>query len=69
MYKASLVARTVKNLPIVQDTLHSIPGSERCPGEGNDNPLQYPCLENSMDRGAWWATVHGVTKSQRRLSD
>ena len=47
----------------------SIPGSERFPGEGNDNPLQYPCLENSMDRGAWWATVQGVTKGRTRLSD
>ena len=41
-----------------------IPGSGRSPGEGNGNPLQYSCLENSMDRGAWWATVHGVTKIQ-----
>ena len=40
----------------------SIPGSGRCPGEGNGYPLQYPCLENSMDRGAWRATVYGVTK-------
>ena len=39
-----------------------IPGSERSPGEGNGNPLQYSCLENSMDRGAWWAVVHGVVK-------
>ena len=38
------------------------------PGEGNGNPLQYSCLENSMDRGVWWATVHGVTKSQTQLS-
>ena len=44
--------------------LGSIPGSGRSPGEGNGNPLQYSCLENSMDGGAWWATVHGVTKSQ-----
>ena len=43
--------------------LTSIPGSGRS-GEGNGYPLQYSCLENSMDRGAWWATVHGVTKSQ-----
>ena len=41
-----------------------IPGSGRSPGEGNGNPLQYSCLENSKDRGAWWATVHGVTRSQ-----
>ena len=47
----------------------SIPGSVRSPGEGNGNPLQYSCLENSMDGGVWWATVHGVAKSQTRLSD
>ena len=41
-----------------------IPGLGRSPGEGNDNPLQYPCLENSVDRGTWWAIVHGVTKNQ-----
>ena len=46
-----------------------IPGSGRSPGEGNGNPLQYSCLENPMDRGAWWATVHGVAKSRTRLSD
>ena len=46
----------------------SIPGSGRSPGEGNGNPLQYSCLENPMDRGAWQATVHGVTKSQAQLS-
>ena len=46
-----------------------IPGSGRFPGEGNGNPLQYSCLENSVDREAWWATVHGVTKSWTRLSD
>ena len=42
----------------------SIPGLRRSPGEGNDNPLQYSCLGNSMDRGAWWGTVHRVTKSR-----
>ena len=42
----------------------SIPGSEGSLGGGNDNPLQYSCLENPMDRGTWWATAHGVTKSQ-----
>ena len=41
-----------------------IPGSGRSPGEGNSNSLQYSCLENLMDRGAWWATVHRVAKSQ-----
>ena len=43
--------------------LGSIPGSGRSPGEGNGNPLQYPCLEKPMGGGAWWATVHGVAKS------
>ena len=47
----------------------SIPGLGRSHGEGNSNPLQYSCLENSMDRGAWWATVHGIAKSQTRLCD
>ena len=47
----------------------SIPGLGRSPGEGNGNPLQYPCLENSMYRGAWQATVHEVTKSQTQLSN
>ena len=47
----------------------SIPGSGRSPGQGNGNPLQYYCLENPMDRGAWWATVHGVAKSRTWLSD
>ena len=46
----------------------SISGSGRSPGEGNGNPLQYSCLEDPTDRGAWWATVHGVTKSWTRLS-
>ena len=44
--------------------LSAIPGSGRSLGEGNGNPLQYSCLENSMDRGAWWATVHEVSKSR-----
>ena len=47
----------------------SIPGSGRSPGEGNGNPLQYSCLENPMEGGAWQATVHGVAKSRTRLSD
>ena len=49
--------------------LGPIPGSGRFPGEGNGNPLQYSCLENSMDRGAWQATVRGVRKSETHLSD
>ena len=56
----------VKNSPPstgdVRD-MGSIPGSGRSPGEGHGNPLQYSCPENLKDRGAWWATVHGVTKS------
>ena len=47
----------------------SIPGSGRSPGEGNGNSLQYSCLENPMDGGAWWDIVNGVTKSRTRLSD
>ena len=46
----------------------SIPGLGRSPGEGNGNPLQYSCLVKPMDRGAWWATVHGVTKSGTQVS-
>ena len=51
-----------KNLPANTGDADWIPGSRRYPGEGNGNPLQYSCLENSMDRGAWGATVHRVTK-------
>ena len=47
----------------------SIPRSERSPGEGNGNSLQYSCLENPMDGGAWWATVHGIPKSQTQVSE
>ena len=46
-----------------------IPGLGRFPEEGNGNPLQYSCLENIMDRAAWWAAIHGVSKSRERLSD
>ena len=49
--------------------LDLIPGSGKSPGEGNGNPLQYSCLENVMDGGAWWVTVHRVAKSRTRLSD
>ena len=49
--------------------LGSIPGSGTFPGGGHGNPFQYSCLESPMDRGAWWATVHGVAKSRERLSD
>ena len=63
---ASQVALVVNNLPAnagdIRDT-GSIPMSGRSPGEGHGNPLQFSYLENPMDRGAWWATVHGVAKS------
>ena len=57
----------IKNPPANGRDMGSVPGWERSSGEGNGNPLQYPCLENPMDRGAWWTTVHGVTKSWTRL--
>ena len=53
----------VKNLPANRGDAGSIPGSRRYPGEGNGNSLQYSCLEYSMDRRAWWATVHRVGKN------
>ena len=59
----------VKNPSSNAGHTHSILGLGRSPGEGNGNPLQYSCLENSMDRGAWLATAHGDPKSQTRLSD
>ena len=65
---ASRVAQMVKKSTCNAGDPGSIPGSGRSPGEGNGNPLQYSGLENPMDRGAWWATVHGVTKSQTRLN-
>ena len=66
---AYLFSQVVKNLPAKQESLGSIPGLGRSPGGGNCNPLQYSCLENPMDRGAWWTTVHGVAKSQIWLTD
>ena len=59
----------VKNLPANTGDAISISGLGRCPGGGHGNPLQYSCLENLMDRGGWWATVHRVTKSQTQLRD
>ena len=59
----------VKNLLANAGDAGSIPGSGRSPGEGNGNPLQYSCLGNPMDRGAWRATDHGVAKSLAWLSD
>ena len=66
------IGAEVKNLPANAGNVGgvgSIPGSGRTSGEGNGNPLQYSCLENSLDSGAWWATVHGLVKSQTWLSD
>ena len=57
-----------KELACNEGDLGSIPVLGRCPEEGNGYPLQYSCLENSMDRGAWWATVHGRAKSRTRWS-
>ena len=57
----SFFSSVIKNLSEIQGL---IPGSGRSPGEVNGNPLQYSCLENPMDEGAWWATVHMVTESQ-----
>ena len=68
----SQVALVVKNLPASAGGIRDmglIPGSGRSSGEVNGNPLQYSCLENAMDRGAWQATVHGVAKSQTQLSN
>ena len=59
---ASLVAQRLRRLPCNAGDLGSIPGSGRSPGEGNSNPLPYSCLGNPMDKRAWQATVHGVTK-------
>ena len=68
--KPSLVAESVKNLPAKKKKKYacsagdagSIPGSGTSPGERNGNPLQYPCLENLMDRGASWAAIHGFSR-------
>ena len=64
-YKGFLGDSVVKNLPANAGDESSILVGGRSPGEGDGNPLQYSCLENPMDRGTWWATVHGVTKRVR----
>ena len=63
------MAQWVKNLPPMQEPwrMGLIPGLGRSPGEGHGNPLQYSCLENPMDRGAWWAIVPRVAQSQTQL--
>ena len=66
----SLMAQLVKNPPANAGDIRDmslIPGSGRSPGEGNGNLLQYSCLENSMDRGTWWATIHRVSKHWTQL--
>ena len=66
---SSLVVQMVKNLPVMWEACVWSLGWEDPLDDGNGNPLQFSCLENSMDRGAWQATVHGVTKSRTQLSD
>ena len=73
-YEASMVqgspaGSVVKNLPANAGDMGLIPGSGRSPGEGNGNTLNYSCLENPIDRGAWWAPVREVAKSQIQLSN
>ena len=63
------VASAVNNLPANAENMGLIPGSERSSAEGNGNLFQYSCLENSMDKGTWWAAVDRVTKSWTQLSD
>ena len=70
LYGASQIALLLKNMPANAEDLRdtsSIHGSGRSPGGGHSNPLQYSCLENSMDRKAWWAALHRVTESQTQL--
>ena len=62
--ETQVVVQVVKNLPAMQKTRVRFLGREDPLEKGNGYPLQYSCLENPMDRGAWWATVHGVTKSR-----
>ena len=71
-WEASQVVLVVQNLPAKAGDIRDavwIPGSGRCLEGGHDNPLQYSGLENPMNRGAWWATVHGLAKSWTQLSD
>ena len=78
IYQKALVTKRLRGLPKGSEVKVSawnagdpvlIPGLRRSSGEGNDNPLQYSCLENPMDGGMWWATVHGVAKSLTQLSN
>ena len=63
------LALVVNNPPVKAGGVGLISGLGKSPGGGHGNPLQYSCLENPMDRGPWWATVHGVTKNQTQLND
>ena len=63
------MAQWVYNLPAMKEIQVQSLIQEDSPGEGNGNPFHYSCLENPMERGAWWATVHGITKSRTQLSD
>ena len=69
IYMSSLVAQTLKRLPTMRETRAPSAGLGRSPGEGSGNPLQYSCLENQKDEGAWRVTVPGVAKSWTQLSD
>ena len=69
MYKGFPSGSVVKNLPVKAGNMGLIPGLGRSPGGGNGNPLLYSCVGNPMDKGAWQAIVHGVTKNWRQLSD
>ena len=69
MSKGLLGGSVVKNTPVNAGDVVLIPGLRRSPGTGNGNPLQYSCLGNPMDSGAWWATVCRATKSQTQLND
>ena len=64
---ASLVAQSVKNLPAIQETWVQFLGQEDSPGKGKSIPLQYSCLKNPMERGAWQATLHGVARVEHDL--
>ena len=71
-FRASQVALVVKNLPANAGNIRDvgfIPRSGRSPGGGHGNPFQFSCLKNPLDRGAWWATVHGVAKILTQLSN
>ena len=69
LHSGFLGGSVVENLPVNAGDSGLIPRLGKSPGGGNGNPLQYSCLGNSMDRGAWWAAVHWVAKTQTQLSD